>query len=354
MNGTAQPRSGVPCSGRRRTGAVMALAMILTVVLTGCLKMDMDLQVRADDTVDGTMVIAFDSTLLSATGQDPADAVQELLGSGSIVPSPGPGAVSAQPYNQDGKIGEEYTLTGVPITQFAAKPGDDSTLVITRTGDTFTVSGEMDLSSTGTSSGGTPAPSGTADAVAFTDDSPSAAPSLPFDPSALLGSIDVRVRITFPGEVISANGAIDGTSVTWTPKAGEKVTLQAVARASEPTGALGLSANSGRTAGIGAGVLIAVVVAGVLAFVLIRRRRTPVAAGTGFLPPHGPDVGDASTARDSTADTAIVGTGGQDAAGVDTTAYGTANYAPPPTGPAVPAPPPVPLPTRPENEPPPT
>ena len=44
--------------------------------------------------------------------------------------------------------------------------------------------------------------------------------SLPL-PSSLTAGFEVAVSMTFPGEVVEHNGTLEGTTVTWTPKAGE-------------------------------------------------------------------------------------------------------------------------------------
>jgi hypothetical protein len=40
-------------------------------------------------------------------------------------------------------------------------------------------------------------------------------------------SMDVRVAITFPGDVIEHNGELEGRTVTWTPEFGEALDIQA-------------------------------------------------------------------------------------------------------------------------------
>jgi hypothetical protein len=50
-------------------------------------------------------------------------------------------------------------------------------------------------------------------------------------PQQFLDTFEFRISITFPGEVKSASGDIDGNTVTWDPKIGEDTQVQAVASA---------------------------------------------------------------------------------------------------------------------------
>jgi hypothetical protein len=80
-----------------------------------------------------------------------------------------------------------------------------------RTGDTYEVDGVMDFSTDDADLQGNP----------FEDQITQA-----FD------TADLRIAITFPGEVLETNGKVDGTTVTWEPVFGERNVLTAVASAS--------------------------------------------------------------------------------------------------------------------------
>jgi hypothetical protein len=88
---------------------------------------------------------------------------------------------------------------------------DPDALSIERTGDTYEVSGVMDLTADDAELEGNP----------FEDQLTEA-----FD------TAELRIAITFPGEVLETNGQVDGTTVTWEPVFGERTELQAVASAS--------------------------------------------------------------------------------------------------------------------------
>lgn len=78
-------------------------------------------------------------------------------------------------------------------------------------------------------------------------------------------SMTANVSVTFPGEVSSANGKIDGNTVTWKGLSSESETLQA--RGGDGSSALlyyGL---------IGAGIAVPLIVAALVIILVVRRRR---------------------------------------------------------------------------------
>src|SRR4030095_12216108 len=89
--------------------------------------------------------------------------------------------------------------------------GAGDTLQIAREGDTFVVTGVLDLSSG--LSGATGPFGGTGGAQFFE-------------------SADIRIAITFPGEVLQApGGEIDGNTVTYVPEFGERLEINATGSA---------------------------------------------------------------------------------------------------------------------------
>jgi hypothetical protein len=176
----------------------------LTVLLAGCLKLDMALTISPDDTVDGEMVFAVNKELLELTGQS----VDDLL-DGTAVPDDVPGATQ-EPYEDDRFVGTRVVFEDVALEDMQ-EGSDPDALSIERTGDTYEVSGVMDLTADDAELEGNP----------FEDQLTEA-----FD------TAELRIAITFPGEVLETNGQVDGTTVTWEPVFGERTELQAVASAS--------------------------------------------------------------------------------------------------------------------------
>ncbi|MDQ6875350.1 MAG: hypothetical protein M3042_09865 [Actinomycetota bacterium] len=230
---------------RMRVLAQSAVAAVALLGLSGCVKLDMDLKVRANSRVDGTVIIAVDKRILDVAGQSQTDFRKQLESQGPFSGSdrPSQGSFSQHPYQADGRVGETYTFSGVPLAQFA---GRNSGLKISRRGDRFFVSGLLDL--TGGSSN-----------------------NLQQQEIArrLAASAQTRIRITFPGEVLHSNGKIDGRSVTWHPKLGEKTPLTAEARTTAIFPILFAVAG-----GVGALLLVA---AAVVLMLFLRRRRVAAA-----------------------------------------------------------------------------
>ena len=135
-----------------------------------------------------------------------------------------------------------------------------------RTGDTYEVDGVMDLSTEDADLQGNP----------FEEQITEA-----FDTAQL------RIAITFPGEVLETNGQVEGTTVTWEPVFGERNVLTAVASASGE----GASDTAGGTDAAGASgedsggntllyVIIGLVIVGVVVGLVLMMRRKRTNEGT--------------------------------------------------------------------------
>jgi hypothetical protein len=185
---------------RRIRRALGSLAIAL--LLSGCFKVNMNLDVAADDTVSGTAVIAVDESLLELSGQS----VDDLFADMDL--SELPAGSSAEPYREDGFVGQQVTFDSVPLSEFAGSGALSATgedLSIVREGDEFHVSGAFDMS--GEEFTGTEVP------------------------QEFLENFEFTIAITFPGKVVSATGDIDGNTVTWEPTIGENTRIEAVASA---------------------------------------------------------------------------------------------------------------------------
>ena len=101
----------------------------------------------------------------------------------------------------------------MPIEEFSQGEGEDA-LRITRQGETYVVTGSLDLTGDETAAGARPR--------ALTAIRPRST-------SARSPTRRCASRSRFPGAVISSNGAVDGNTVVWEPAFGEVVEIQAVA-----------------------------------------------------------------------------------------------------------------------------
>lgn len=234
----------------RRIGVQILALGGLAFLLTGCLKLNMDLEVAADDTVSGTAVIGFDKELLALTG----DSFDDVLGDDSIVPSDIEG-VSVEPYDDGEFIGQEVTFDGVALEEFNREQVEQDALRIVREGDTFRMSGVLDFD--------------TGDAG-----------EAPIDGGELLEGADVRITVAFPGEVLETNGERDGNTVTWRPVVGERTELLAIASAID----------SGGGSSILWIVLALVAVALVAGIIVLSRRKAPPPSAGGT--PHDEVIAD--------------------------------------------------------------
>ena len=81
----------------------------IALLLAGCFKVNMDLEVAADNTVSGTAIIAVDESLLELTGQNVGSA---LRGHGPVGPAPGS---TVEAYEEDGFVGQEITFADMPL-----------------------------------------------------------------------------------------------------------------------------------------------------------------------------------------------------------------------------------------------
>jgi phosphatidylinositol mannoside-binding LppM-like protein len=245
-----------------RVGAFVALAL----VLTGCIKLNMDLAINSDDTVSGVVQFGVQKELLELTGQSADD----LLGDVPL-PSDAPG-VTTEPFEDEEFAGQQFNFESVPIAQFnqtqvtgatglTGVPATD-TLSITHQGDTFVVVGVLDMSGGGVT-GATNPFGGTG--------------------AELLESADIRISITFPGDVIEApGGQVDGNTVTYRPEFGDVLEINATGSAIDDGDAEAAGGDDG-----GSNlwlILIIVAIVAILAIVvfLVLRNRRSGGGGAGF------------------------------------------------------------------------
>ena len=225
-----------------RTIALCALALLMT----GCIKVDLNMELHDNNTVGGTMVFAVSRDLLALTGSSADDLLGQITASAGPLPSGARFQESA--YADDKFEGKTYTFQDVPIDAFSQGTTAGETISIKRVGDTFQVNGEIDLT-------------------------PAATAQLQPGAAQLAKDMELRIAITFPGPVSQqSGGTITGNTVTWTPAFGEKTEIQA-------TGSAIGSGGNGSTMWILLGLAILLVV--VVALVLVRSRRSQVAPEAG-------------------------------------------------------------------------
>jgi hypothetical protein len=227
------------------------LAAIVTVVallaLSGCFKLDMDLTVNSDDTLDGVVVFALDDQLAAMAGED-SDSDSELTEEDV------PEGATIEEYDEDGFVGQKVTFDGVAMEElnesFSSEgdTGGPSGWSLTHEGDEYRFTGDMDM----TEMGGTG------------EDE--------LDMSAFMQGAELRIAITFPGEVTESNGEVDGSTVVWEPEIGEVNEMTAVAEEG--------SALSTTLIAVLAGGAVALLLLGAAAVLWLRGRRSEPPSAT--------------------------------------------------------------------------
>lgn len=176
----------------RRQVSLALLVLSLPLLLSGCFKFTMDLEVSSDDKISGTAVVALSKELAGFAeetgGDDATDVFAETEG------------VTASEFDDGDFVGQQYEFAGVPIEELDFQD-ETGGLTITRDGDFLNVAGDLNFEDDSAEDGG--------DDFGFGQ--------------AFFDSADLRVSIKFPGEVRETNGELDEetNTVTWLPKYGQ-------------------------------------------------------------------------------------------------------------------------------------
>ncbi|MDR7383076.1 LppM family (lipo)protein [Promicromonospora iranensis] len=186
---------------RSRVLAAASLA-VLTLTLSGCVRMGVEVDLKADDAAASSVVLAVEDKYLDQTGQSP-DSVIDALTQGQD--DPAQDAVRTENFQQDGYTGTRYVYPDVAIGDVGAQVGWP--IEVVRKGRDYVVSGTLDLTEESLRSRG----------------------------GASIENLSVTVDLTFPGKVKSSNGTVDGNTVRWEPTVGEAVEIRARGAATGPT-----------------------------------------------------------------------------------------------------------------------
>ena len=164
----------------KNASRIALLSVVAALVLAGCVRVQFDVTVADDNTVDGSIVLAIQKGIGESLGMSDDELIAEIS-SGDEPDFPG---TKVDDYAEDEYVGKKYTFTDVPIAEFS---GEDSGLTITRDGDFFIVDG----------------------------DSPAA--EVPEDEAGALAGAELTFTMTFPGDVVEASdgAVIDGNTVTF-------------------------------------------------------------------------------------------------------------------------------------------
>lgn len=243
----------------KKTLAV-ALAAALTLLLSGCFRMHVNLTLEENDKASGSVVFAVSDEAASQLQMEPKQMFEALLEQSGGADAMAPEGSTQKDYAQDGYTGLEWTFASQPISE-ASGTGD---LDIKRDGDDYVVTGKLDMGDQ-------------------TDETS----------AQLMESSDIAVNITFPGEVKEANGEINGNTVTWKASATGTTDISARGSAVANSGGISWPLIIGIIVGV---LIIAAIVAVILKSRNPRRKDGATADGpTYVVPGEYPNTGGTGT-----------------------------------------------------------
>lgn len=175
-----------------------AAAVGVLAVASGCVRLDLGLEVRPDDTVGGEFTAAWSDDFL-AQAQDEGLSRSELDAFLDALLDGVPGTERV-PYQQGGFTGQTASFTDRPLSDFAEFGGDEwGYLRIAHEGREYGLEGYWDLRA-----------AGFIDPEAFED-------------------AEILISVNFPATVTEHNGELDGRTVTWRMVPGQDYDLNATA-----------------------------------------------------------------------------------------------------------------------------
>lgn len=161
-----------------RRGGVLILVATVLAVITGCVRVDMDLTLHEDSTMSGSYLFAIEEGAGEGIGVTDQQFAEETLASlQEHVPH---GIVEA--YRQDGFVGQRAVFERTPITEMGL---ESDGITIDEVDDMYVVTGQ------------------------FEDMAPDDGASTLADSAAM------TLSVTFPGPISDHNGTVQGTTVTW-------------------------------------------------------------------------------------------------------------------------------------------
>ncbi|WP_062205597.1 LppM family (lipo)protein [Demequina salsinemoris] len=169
-----------------RAGRAIAVALFATLALTGCIKVDFELVLQPDDTVDGSITYAIAQGSGELMSDDETTYTDEdLLDSlfGDIDASEYANGVLSD-FTDDDWVGKTITFEGEELSGFSLDE-DTEGVTITREGDEFVISGPYSTSEEDMTEG--------------------------------MDGAEMSMTVTFPGEITETNGTLseDKHTVTW-------------------------------------------------------------------------------------------------------------------------------------------
>lgn len=178
---------------RNKKSALAALAVLVVVALSGCVRFQAELTVSPNDTVNGTIVAA---ALVGdeADSREQAESIATQIEEQLLPGLRGAPGVTATVYDEDDHLGTRFSFTDTPLYAFSSE-----SFSLTRDGEEFVFSGALD----------------------FTPEQDDVAPESDADTS------NITVSITFPGAVEESNGKVSGNTVSWSTTYEQSIVMDA-------------------------------------------------------------------------------------------------------------------------------
>src|SRR6476620_378245 len=125
-----------------RRARPLLLAAATMLLLTGCVKLDVDLTVGDNDTVSGTYIIAIDRSVLQLTGQDADQFYDQIASDFDTSGLPEGASAEIAKYDQDNFVGATLTVKNVPIDEIndiggTPTQGTANSFSLTHDGDVY-------------------------------------------------------------------------------------------------------------------------------------------------------------------------------------------------------------------------
>lgn len=220
----------------RRIQIAFASAAVL-LATSGCMKVNLDLTVKENDTVSGSMILAFSNDaieLAKSMGSDSSLNTDSL-----VTEEPG---MTVEQYKDSDYAGTKITFDERPFAEFSTGTSADS-LSFKRDGSIVSITGAINMAG----------------------DDPAAIEQIRTNPitSGLFDKSDISVSITMPGKILESSGTVVGNTVTFKGELGDNIVIDVKADTSASMD-FGLLAAGGLA-------LAGVVTAGVL---LLNRRKS--------------------------------------------------------------------------------
>lgn len=180
----------------------IAVAVVATSILfftSGCMKADMDLTVNQDDTVSGSVILAFSKDAIELANS--LGSSQALSTDSLIKEQPG---ITSVPFSDADFEGTKISFENRPFSEFATGTAADS-IRFTRDGDIVSVTGVIDMAG----------------------EDPTVIDQIRTNPltANLFAKSDISVSITMPGKILESTGAVVGNTVTYTGQLGDNIQI---------------------------------------------------------------------------------------------------------------------------------